>query len=223
MIVGHPAHERHRIGDRLALDDTGLIQQQKRRVGDHRIVGGGFVCPFRHASDQRMLWIDLQDARRDLASAPMLALLTQHPLQPEVHVIVAGDEADRAVGQAVRHADVLDRRAERQLDRRHQRVDAGRVGCRFGSGSALASSVLGRASRSAPAPGHRLEGLFLEGCRGWNPELVDRDRSAAALRRRAPGSLRVCGLRRQRVDVLARDEVDRLLAVLHGLDIGRPA
>src|SRR5439155_721374 len=58
-----------------------------------------------------------------------LAVLFQQSFQMHVEIALVGDEADRAVGQPLRTADILDRVAERQLEDRDQ---AGELGRRFG-------------------------------------------------------------------------------------------
>ena len=76
--------------------------------------------------DQPVARVEFEDA---LGCGVELAMLLQQALEMHVHVALVGDEADRAVGQPLRAAHVLDRVAERQLEDRDQ---AGELGRRLG-------------------------------------------------------------------------------------------
>ena len=106
-----------------------------------------------------------------LAFAVELRVLPQQPLQMHVDIALVSDQADRAVGQALRRAHVLDRIAQRQFEQRDQAGE-------FAAGSALSASGLlsrrldlveiGRAAR------HRAEWVLLVFAKRRHPELVDR-------------------------------------------------
>ena len=87
-----------------------------------------------------------------------LAMLLQQPLEMHVHVALVGDETDRAVGQTLGAAHILDRVAERQLEDRDQAGELGRA-ARASSSSRSSGGVI--LSRSTPPRVADLNGFSL--------------------------------------------------------------
>ena len=151
----------------LAFDDARLVEQQPGEFGE-LLRGAGVADRGGQAFDQPMPRVELEDPLRGSVE---LAVLLQQPFEVHVEIAFVGDEADRAVGQPVGAAHVLDRLAERQLEDRDQ---AGELGRRLG----LVGGVLVLRGRDLveidPAAGRRFERLFLIGGDRRGPELVDR-------------------------------------------------
>ena len=151
----------------LAFDDARLIEQEP---GEFRQLLGGALIADRGGEpfDQPVARVQFEDPLRRRIE---LAVLFQQPLQMHVEITLVGDEADRAVGQPLRAAHILDRLAERQLEDRDQ---AGELGRRLG----LVGGFLVLDGRDLveidAAAGRRFERFFLVGADRRCPELVDR-------------------------------------------------
>ena len=190
-----PAFEQHReaagegrrIGQLLALDDARLVEQQPGELG--QLLGrAGFADRGGEPLDQPVPRVELEDA---LGGGVELAVLLQQPLEMHVDVALVGDQADRAVGQPLGAAHVLDRVAERQLEDRDQAGELRRRLRLFGR----VLLVFGRLDlvEIDAAAGRRFERLFLVGADRRRPRTRRSGRSAAAPRRRGRGSLRAAG------------------------------
>ena len=88
-----------------------MIEEQPGEIaeGVGRAVLAGEIDQPR---DQRMFRVDLEDAL-GVDSGAELLVLAQQALQMHVDVALIGDEADGAIGQALRAAHILHRLAER--------------------------------------------------------------------------------------------------------------
>ena len=115
------------------------------------------VSPTVAARRSISLWRGFSSRMR-LAVGVELAMLLQQPLEVHVHVALVGDQTDRAVGQPLGAAHVLDRVAERQLEDRDQAGELGRRRRLFRLGCSSAAAIL---SRSTPPRVADLNGFSL--------------------------------------------------------------
>ena len=203
------------VGQRLALDDARLVEQQLGEIAQRRILAGG-ARARRHLPDQRVLGVDLEHPLRELVE---LLVLLEEALEAQVHRVLVGDQADRALGQPRRRPHVLDAVAEPRLEDRDQPVELG------ARDRALAVAA-GRRGRLAAldlrqvdlAPGQRAEALALVVRHARQPELVDRVGQQQHLDPLGAAGLELRA-RAQRLEMLAADRVDRVLAGLHARDV----
>ena len=159
-----------------------------------------------------MLRVQLEDA---FGAGVELAVLLQQPLQMHVEIALIGNEADRAVGQPLRAADILHCLAERQLEDRDQ---AGELGRRLRLCRCLL--LIGGCDlvEIGAAAGGGFERLFLVGADRGDPELVDRIGQQQHLDAAGAEPLDLRALLQQ-LQIVAGDCVDRLLSRPHRGDV----
>ena len=153
-------------GKRLAFEDARLVEQQPGEIAE-RI--GGALAPdqLAEAGDQGMAGIDLEDA---LGGFRKLAVLLEEALEMHVEVALVGNEADRAVGEAVGDAHVLYRVAQRKLEERDEARDRA-VGLGIRRLLLLGGAELVEIGLAAR---HRFENVGLVLAERGHPEIIDR-------------------------------------------------